>query len=257
MIKDISEKNKIIKYKRSVFSIEEHLHERDGAFADSKSDIIYVFGTQIPYGEVFYERPTILIDLTPEMEDVFKQFSATTKNEINQVIRADNCKYSMISTPTKDEISYYCDLFNDFAQSIHIKTCDVSYLVSLNRNGSLYIGLIEDDESKILIMHFYRVSNIRPELLYSYRGKTSSNEKQNFLSKLNRYCHWKDMYFFSQKGFQNYDFGGFYRGTDKKQLNVNSFKLSFGGSYKVLYNSIIYNTPKAKIFKFIKKIAGK
>jgi hypothetical protein len=257
MTKDVSEKSKVIKYRRSFFSMEEHLHERNDSIVNSKNDIIYILGTLAPYGEGYYERPTLLIDLTPGIEDVFKQFSATTKNEINQMIRADNCRYHMIVSPTDKEISKYGCLFNDFAQSINIKTCDVNYLAALNRNGYLYISLIEDKDGAVVIMHFYRVSNIRPELLYSYRSKTHNDEKQNSFSKLNRYCHWQDICYFAKEGFRNYDFGGFYHGTDEKQLNVNSFKLSFGGSHKVLYNSIIYNTPKAKIFKFIKKIAGK
>jgi len=242
----------IPKIKYLFFSIEEHLHPSDDVPILPKHDITYITGSVKPLGADYYERPTILVELKPNIEDTFKQFSATSQNEIRQIITSNSCTFEMHSNLTESELKRFKTLFNEFARTIGMNTFDIDYLLALNNSGALYISEIKNADNQVLIFHVYRVSKSRPELLHSYRN-IFIDQKQ-YISKANRYCHWLDICYFANDGYTIYDLGGFYQGSDEKHLNINKFKLSFGGNVVVLYNSILYNSFKAKTFRAIKNI---
>jgi len=249
-LKEFSRNEVFSAIKNAFFTMDEYLHPSTDYKINSRQDISYILGSSVPVGDCFYERSTVLVELKPNIEETFKQFPSTTKNEINQILKMNAGAFTMDSNPSKMKITAFKTVFKDFAKVIGMDGLDENYLTSLQRSGALYISDITDESGNILIFHVYRVSQDRPELLHSYRN-VFIGQKQ-YISKVNRYCHWLDMCHFAKAGFTTYDFGGFYKGDDEKHLNINKFKLSFGGNVTVLFNSILYNSRKAKLFKKIK-----
>jgi len=246
-LKGFSRTEFISSLKNLFFAMDEYLHPADNCEINSKCDITYVLGSSAPIGEFNYERPTVFVELQSNIEETFKQFPATTKNEITQITKLNSTEFAMDFNPSKKKIISFKNLFKDFAKVIGMDGLDTNYLLALKDCGALYISDIKDNLGTVLVFHVYRVSKNRPELLHSYRNVFV--EQKQYISKVNRYCHWLDMCYFAKAGFKQYDFGGFYIGEDQKHLNINKFKQSFGGSITVLYNSILYNSTKARLIQ--------
>ncbi len=258
---DISMKNRHqqfsgIKFRRGiVFSFEEFLHSF-GDHDSPQADFSYITGNQKPVGSHSYSRPTIINDLTPPADTIFGQYQDSTRNKIHQIRKNDLCDHRVITSPSDSDLSKLKMDFDRFATVIGIEPLNMNYILALNRANRLNISYVYDKDKVMLAGHVYRMSALRPEMLYSFRAVEPNADKARatFVSKANRYSHYCDMLHFKSAGFETYDFGGVSddKHTNARWANIDVFKMSFGGTVQVYYNSILYNTIKSKTYLKLK-----
>jgi hypothetical protein len=234
-----------------VFSFEEFLHsfdEQDSATAD----FTYITGHPRAFGPHSYMKRTIINDLAPPSEAILKGFNDTTRNYILSIMKNDLCRHEFVTAPSESEVQKVYDHVAEFSAMMGIIMPKLSYLNALNRAQRLHISYIYDRSGVMLAGHVYRVSALRPELAYSFRGSEPDADKERLklLSKANRYSHYCDMLHFKSEGFTEYDFGGLSDGQSDniKWRRIDEFKMYFGGTIRPYHNSILYNTIKSKSY---------
>jgi hypothetical protein len=240
-----------------IFTFEEFLHTCPSADAP-RADFSYITGAESPVGKYTYSRPTILIDLRPSPEAIFYRFQDSTRNKINHITKNDLCHHQIISNPTENDLRTLQSYFDPFARQFGIQPLQLNYLRALAGQDRLCICYVYDRNEILLTGHIYRISQLRPEMLYSFKviDPGASREHINFISKANRYSHYCDMLYFRSLGFDVYDFGGVSAGLDSgnvKWMNIDIFKMSFGGQVKVYHNSILYNSLKSRTYLRLKE----
>jgi hypothetical protein len=242
--------NSAIRFTRGlVFSFEEFLHsfdERDNATADFS----YITGHKRPFGPHSLMRRSIINDLDPSAEDILKGFNDTTRNYILSIMENDLCRHEFVTAPSGPEVQRVYGHVAQFCAMMGIIMPKLSYLNGLNRAQRLHISYIYDRSGVMLAGHVYRLSALRPELAYSFRGAEPDADKERLklLSKANRYSHYCDMLHFKSEGFTEYDFGGLSDGHEIKGRRIDEFKMYFRGTVRPCYNSILYNTIKSKTY---------
>jgi len=86
---------------------------------------------------------------------------------------------------------------------------------------------IKDDENKIARLLF-SVSTI-----YGLDDKT----KRNKIGWINKALHWKSILYFKEKGYKEYDWGGYSNNPNNKELaGIDKFKKAFGGEIIQVYD---------------------
>ncbi len=185
-------------------------------------------------------------------EEIFSSYNDSTRNYINHVVKNDLCIHEFVAEPTESDLTRLQVYSNEFAARMGIPAVNMNYLRALNKAKRLNMSYVYDKNKVMLIGHGYRLSRIRPELAYSIGTfePDVSKERMKMLSKANRYSHYKDMLQLKSMGFDSYDFGGLSDGlSDNEKWNhIDEFKTYFGGSVRVYYNSILYNTIKSKTY---------
>jgi len=87
-------------------------------------------------------------------------------------------------------------------------------------------------DGRILAQHAHVMDEgeSRVRLLYSSSARFDK-EDAALAGRANRWCHWKDMMYFRDRGIRVYDFGGVAGSTHNHALHgIDDFKLGFGGT---------------------------
>lgn len=238
---------------------------------EKEIDIIrYKFVTEkTQRGASFEELYTILIDLSKDDKELLSLLRKNTRYEINRAKEKDNIKcvtFFEKNEEDKEKIAKYMDFYNAFAMSKNRSPIKFSDLKQFYDNKTICIRYAakEDDESEILTMHAYIISDNTARLHQSsslFRSHGDS-EYRNLVARANRLLHWDDILYFKNNGTDVYDLGGWYGGQIlKEQLSINQFKESFGGEKKKEYSYIIPKSIRGRIavwvhstFKHLKSI---
>jgi len=167
---------------------------------------------------------TIQIDLDKPQTEIDSKIDKGTLYEIRRAERED------IKFEISNNIIEFISFFNEFAINKGIEKTSLNYL---NFNSPLIITkAIKGNE--VLVMHLYIQDKFRVRLNMSASKVISGNEEnkqlRNLIGYANRFLHYQDIIYFKANAIKIYDFGGFAKDTDNKQLlGINKFKLGFGG----------------------------
>jgi hypothetical protein len=241
-----------IRFTRGIFfSFEEFLHSYTGN-EKSQADFSYITGTVAPVGPYHFTKRTIINDLTVTEEQIFRAYNDTTRQYISSLMRAQLCSHQFIMIPSEADVRLLAGQSENFTRTMGLPAVNINYMLALNKANRLHMSYVRDHNNVILAAHGYRLSDVRAELAYSFRAiePGADKERQKLLSKANRYSHYKDMLQLKSLGFAAYDFGGLSDGADTntKWTHIDEFKMFFGGSVQVYYNSILYNSLKSRAY---------
>lgn len=199
-----------------------------------------------------FESHTLVTSLSKEIEEIFMQFRKNFRYEIRSWEKKGNYnihqKIDINGNDIKDFIDYYLRVNADNIErkkAFSTKVIDNLYLYS--RNNSLSITSLNDYDSGTIVMHVY-IFNIEYKtvrLLHSVIN-TLTCDSQN-LGKANKFLHYKDIEYFKNLNFLDYDWGGYYFGDDIKLNSINLFKESFGGKLVQNWSKIEPISLKEKI----------
>jgi hypothetical protein len=107
----------------------------------------------------------------------------------------------------------------------------------------MHAYLFDDNFKRVRLLH--SASLFRIEKDPQYRA---------VIGRANRLLHFKDMCYFKEKGYQEYDLGGYAHGTtDESLLKINQFKDSFGGA---LVEESDFSPILARVYTFFNKISS-
>lgn len=183
------------------------------------------------------EFKTTEIDLSQPIEQIFKNFSNTVKNEIRRV------QQEQVVINIEKNLELFLEFFNKFAMEKGINAISIDQLTSHRNNNFLSFAISSEE---IISAHYYLVDiqSSRARLLYSASARFSDSDNRNFIGRSNKLLHFEDLKYFKEIGIKTFDFGGItIPAITKEQIGINKFKESFGGYQKSYfeYNSLLYN----------------
>lgn len=168
---------------------------------------------------------TALIDLSMDRGEILSRCGKNTRYKIRRAER-DNVKIEI-----EHDKNRFIAFYNSFCRDKKLQRLK---LTSLERFGMKLCITKAMYNDKSLAMHAYLVDqNIsRSRLLYAatlFRQEKNS-VKRNFIGMANRFLFYKDMVFFKDSGIRQFDFGGYAKNTDDRDLSgINEFKEGFYG----------------------------
>jgi lipid II:glycine glycyltransferase (peptidoglycan interpeptide bridge formation enzyme) len=196
-----------------------------------------------------YKKYTSVIDLTQNLDTIWKKMNRNTIRNIKQAEKEDikirkNCEYDK-----------FYQIYRNFLQKKGLTSVFEVFgvgpisLESLKKNGTLFIAELDD---KILAGHIFihDDAHIEDWVTGSIR---LDNEKD--WSKLvacgNRLILWETIKYAKEKGIKEFDLGGLFpeEKTEKDPIKkgINTFKLSFGGD---LVPGYTYEKGYSTLLKF-------
>lgn len=218
-------------------------------------------GTDIPtiYGLFVREYKTVCNDLLLSEKEIFSGFTKQTRNVIRQT-QTMEIEFDMATEPDR-----FIPFFNAFARNMRIRRTSQKKLEEYGRHieitSAYYRGVlcvahsyITDQDNKTVVL--YQSAS---------RRMIAADIDKGLLAKVNKALHFEDMKFFKSRGFELYDFGGYFeevRLSDEKKRGVNDFKLLFGGrivSYNNHYTPAFWYLNQLRLFagqRFLKILTG-
>jgi len=187
---------------------------------------------------------TLVLDLTNELESIWRGFNRTTRNEIMQAQKI-GIKVSIDNS--------YKDFIDSYEQFARFKGLAATTLPSrvMPKKGFLFSA---EFDGQILSWHYF-LSDDKYCRSYMITSKLPSANRSvaKLISRASRLLIWEAIKSFKARGFQIFDFGGYYMGKDKNdpRFSINFFKKGFGGTLAIRYDYKIYNS---QIYKFVETI---
>ncbi len=204
--------------------------------------------------EEFY---TLLIDLSQTEDQIFESFSKSNRKEIRKSINNDNLIYKMHFKDIDDElIKSFLKAQNKFSKERDLGEWSFDQLKAYAEYNELYISTISTNDNTILSWRVHISSNKRARALVSNSFYHNGDKDfRNLIGRASRLMRWKDISYFKNHGFNIYDFGGWYNGSeDKKKLSINQYKESFSKEKDKSYNYTVNITWKSHLFNLLKNI---
>jgi len=183
---------------------------------------------------------TLLLDLTREIEDLFRHANRAGRN---QVRKAEGLR-DRIEVRRNDEVAYkdFVAIYNDLVKvKKHTEQISERRLDAHKHLSDIFVtyyegrpvcghGMIRDEKLK------------RVGLLWSASTRLKGEDAPALVGSLNRWLHWYEMRLYKSEGFRVYDFGGIGEHTPEVKA-ITRFKLSFGGMRVVEHECILARTP--------------
>lgn len=180
---------------------------------------------------------TRIIDLEKTEQEIFGDFSKTTRYEIRRAKERDSLRVEHLFNITEETLDSFIEFHNKFTDTKNLGHIDVEKLYALKQNSNLVISKVFSDDNILLAVHSYIFKGSeRAELHTSsslFREKEYSVNSA-LISRANRYLHYCDILYFKKLGVPIYDLGGVYLKTDNEEYaNVARFKSGFGGEIEL------------------------
>jgi hypothetical protein len=186
----------------------------------------------------FFEKfHTLNTDLTIELENIFKNFNSTLKNEINKA-KKDNFILNF-----NESSSNFLLIYNEFANYKNLPKISIDNILCY-RDKIIFTSICKDNI--ILTVHSYLIDKElnKVRLLHSANSRFYEKYCDKIISRSNKFLHFNDIIYFKLQGIAIYDWGGIaYETNDKILIGINSFKKSFGGELvcqKNVYSPLYY-----------------
>jgi len=187
---------------------------------------------------------TSVIDLTQDLDNIWKKINKTSRKYINRAIKTG------IKIGCNQNYKEFYKMNYSFRERKGLSPCSEK-IYFLKKNGTLFIAEFEnliiggqlclEDENNIRI------------LLASSKRLEVGKEKAKLIGCANRLIIWHIINYAKAKGIKEIDLGGYYSGDikDESMEKINYFKRSFGGQLTTHY---IYQKDYSKIYKIAKNI---
>lgn len=192
-------------------------------------------GTDVPTDHRLFVREykTVCNDLLLSEKEIFSGFTKQTRNVIRQT-QTMEIEFDMATAPDR-----FIPFFNAFARNMRIRGTSQRKLEEYGRHLEITSAHYKE---VICVAHSYIIDHEnKTVVLYqsASRRMIADDIDKGLLAKVNKALHFEDMKFFKSRGFELYDFGGYFEQdllSNEKKRGVNDFKLLFGGRI-VTYNN--------------------
>ena len=203
-----------------------------------------------------------IVNLDVQDEILKKNFSASTRKQINKCIKSDNpiIKYNFI--PNDIDLEYFLIEYNKFAENKHseimqkvLPEIETSNKKFKDNNMFAISEIYSKDYPELKIIHthsyFKNINYVRMVSSISEFREADNNIK-NMVGRLNKYLHYNDFLKFKELGYKIYDMGGVTIGdapTENQQIANFKFSISkkIDKYYYINVTSDCIDTQKPKI----------
>lgn len=222
-------------------------------------DVVYYFNCQTPAKDA-REFTTLFIDLRKTEEELFADFKRSTKQSINKMQREPNAEFSMIESPTDEDLHEFIEHFNSFAKNKGIYECDQTLLFNLRDLGKLRIAKATHLHEILCLFAFIRdEKRVAGQYECNMRFSNLDNaDKVRLIGHANKQLEFFSMKWFKERGVEIYDMSGLtFDENNEQATNIDKRKMGFGGSVVTEYHFMHPVTLKGKLFVESKKIVNK
>ncbi len=183
---------------------------------------------------------TLTVDLTQTADALLSRMDRSTSYQVRRARDRDGIAARAVPA-TKDAIGEFVRFYNRFAGAKQRHPLSPATLERLAAVDMLTLTCAESPTGELLVFHSYIYSQgqrrARVWHLPSQLHNVEDNARRALIGRANRYLHYWDMLFFQEQGAKDFDFGGWYSGTeDQARLRINAFKERFGGVVTLGYD---------------------
>lgn len=190
------------------------------------------------------EFTTLVIDLTQDLDKIWKNMNSSCRYKINRVKR-DGIKIKI-----NDNYEEFYELNRSFRKNKRLPE-DNMEIDLMKKCGSLFVA---ECNGEIIAGQFYLQdeNNIRLLLGASKRLEVDK-EKTALIGRANRLITWEAINYAKSKGVKEFDMGGYHTGktNDEQREKINVFKESFGGKLVAHHT---YHKYYSKTFKYTRRL---
>lgn len=224
----------------------------EGSWENDLDVVHFLQSPNPPSHGTFVRVQTRLIDLIKTEDQLLAEMNNTTRYEIKRAAEKDSLVYQCSDQPTQKEASHFILGYGAFAKTKQLSPISSSVYLAYLRNQVLSISKTLSAEGKLISEHSYLRVGPRVRLLHTFTHSQIDLDR-NFISRANRWHHWRDFLWLKAQKFRIYDFGGIYTGNeDQHKLNINRFKEGFGGLVEDGFNYSRCFSWKGKAYLLLK-----
>lgn len=210
------------------------------SYHDLKEPII-----EVKNNIIIRKAQTLVNDLTLSTEELFSKFKSDTRTKVRRAQK----KGIVTKFYSSADLLAQSEILDEFIEAHH------QFLISKNMKGKLKKNKLQayckanmlaittaTHNGNNMGYHSFIVNGQIARGLYLaslYRNKDQAADK-NLIGDANRLLHWEDMCRFKELGYSTYDWGGYSKLEELK--NVNRFKEEFGGKKEDRYHYLIPNS---------------
>ena len=212
------------------------------------------------------EAWTLLNDLSGTDTDIMAQLSKDTRKQIRRAER-EGITSERLDPRYPSVLNEFALFWGQFVESKkEVRTVlDVSVqlhmLQRMAKASILEVSRAVSYDGTPIVYHVLIVSGYRARVHHSaslFRESQHSSQR-HYLGWANRLLHYNNMHYYQQKGYKQYDFGGWYAGKDNESLlRINQFKEEFGGKvnreYDVMLGCSLLGQLVLKIYNWLRKM---
>lgn len=185
---------------------------------------------------------TVMVDLTKEKQEIFKNFKKSDKQGINRALR----KGAKIEEARNDE--EWEEFYEIYKETMKLGGTDV---VSLNelRNNTAKLFLCKFDGKIIAGLGIHFIDEYNKEIPRLY---FNASKKEYLYLQTNNLLYWHVICWCKEKGYEKFDLGGWQIKARGHLKGINSFKEKFG---EIVYYYKDYGFFKATGRKLIRNFS--
>ena len=225
---------------------------------NSTNDILCFNGLEEPivteFKNEYHKCKTYITKLSPvlDKETYLSSFCTQIRRAVHKSER-DNVVYEMRDSKdiSNKDINIFSKHANKLYKELGLKSRVNKSLVKIFRkNGNLKLSTTKLND-KYLTFHLYICDNKNTLGWYYISIRMNDDINKNYVGIANRYNHFKDFMYFSNHGFETYDWGGV--SSFDSPNGIDLFKYSFPGEKRYFYEQTIYKTRKGLLFAKIRE----
>jgi hypothetical protein len=222
--------------------------------APVKADrLMYLFRPE-PMAKSYCSAATTLdLDLRRIPEELWSGLEKNTAYEVRRSRDKDGVLCAWLDVRDRENVDAFWKYFTDFSTLMGYPSPGEKgyrWLTRFAGDGRLLLSAAKSPQDEILAYHAYIGGLKRTRLLHacSLHKQMASPAQRALSGRANRWLFWHDILELKERGFETYDFGGWYSHQDNPQmLRVNRFKEDFGGVVKEVYNCSAGQTLLGKL----------
>ncbi|NUO09311.1 MAG: hypothetical protein HUU08_11625 [Candidatus Brocadia sp.] len=189
------------------------------------------------------EFTTLVIDLTQDLDTIWKAISNRCRTRIN------NAKRSGVKIEQNKDYEEFYRINESFRRDKKLPLMQAE-CEFMKKYGTLFAAYLN---GKMLSGYFVLEDKNTMRLLIGASRRLEVTKKESTLiSNINRLIYWEAMKCAKEKGMKAFDLGGYYTGTkkDEEKEKINFFKRDFGGKVVTHY---IYQKHYSILYKIVQK----
>ena len=188
--------------------------------------------------EEFY---SLQIDISRGLDEIFHDFSRTTRAEIKKSIEGDALQFEFIDNPSVNQLKEFIDFYDEFARGKGMEILRRKQVEAYRRSGRFSLNRVFNSDRTLTWHSTLRYAEHVGLVHSASHFRAGDTELRKLISRANRRLHWEEFQHFRTSGCRVFDLGGWYAGsTDVQKLMINRFKESLGGM-KVLEFTVTEN----------------
>lgn len=204
---------------------------------------------------------SLQIDLTKSPDEILAGFARNTRAQIREsidggTVEADDFRFDFIEDASVADLEEFVAFYDVFADSKHLSRLYMPRMLGYLESGAFSLTRVVR-LNKTLVWHatVRTRTHVGVMLSASHFRLEGSPEMRKLIGCANRNLHWQEMLHYKRKGYEIYDFGGWYEGTaDQQKLLINRFKEEFGGNKVHAFTVREEWSPRAKLLAALNRM---